>query len=212
MENFVISSGDSNQYESTICDDYELYPTTLLAEETCIDLLQNLIEQIQWHQDHYVAFNRQFSIPRLQAWYADDGIQYSYSNNLLKTQPWIAALKDIMQEIEELTHSHFNSVLVTYYRNGQDKVDWHADDEHELGDEPIIASLSLGATRKFQFRHKHLHKQGELRLKNGELMIMHPNFQKDWLHRVPEESNNNDPRINLTFRNVVKKSIAMYQS
>lgn len=188
------------------CNDYQLLQEKPLSETHCFALLYELMANVHWHEDFYVAFNRRFAIPRLQAWFADEGIQYSYANNLLKTQPWIKSLKVVQQLTQEITRYAFNSVLITYYRNGKDSVGWHADDEVELGDDPVIASLSLGASRTFQYRPKgsqnNSQQQGELQLKNGDLLVMLPNFQKQWQHRIPEQLEVNEPRINLTFRNV----------
>jgi alkylated DNA repair dioxygenase AlkB len=174
----------------------------LYSSERCMSLLDTLISTIKWNEDFYIAFGRRFDVPRLQAWYADEGIQYSYSNNLLKTQPWLASLLQIKRDVQQKTGHDFNSVLVTYYRNGNDYVTWHADDEDELGADPVIASLSLGATRNFQFRHKRNDITGNIFLHNGDLLLMRPQFQSDWEHCVPSESAISVPRINLTFRKV----------
>ena len=175
----------------------------LYSSEKSASLLASLITNIQWNEDYCVVFGRRFQIPRLQAWYADEGIQYSYSNNLLKNQPWLDTLLGIKHDVEQITGHPFNSVLVTYYRNGDDHVNWHADDEDELGSEPVIASLSLGATREFQFRHKHDDIMDSVLLYDGDLLLMRPGFQADWEHRVPSEPLITRPRINLTFRTVM---------
>ena len=174
----------------------------LYSVEQCKSLLATLMTTIKWNEDYYIAFGRRFDVPRLQAWYADEGIQYSYSNNLLKTQPWLETLLQIKQDIQQKTGYEFNSVLVTFYRNGNDYVTWHADDEDELGTDPVIASFSLGATRQFQFRHKHNELIGNVFLGDGDLLLMRPNFQADWEHCVPCEPDISAPRINLTFRKV----------
>ena len=165
-------------------------------------LLVTLIATINWNVDYCVVFGRKFNIPRLQAWYADEGIRYSYSNNLLKTQPWLNSLLDIKLDVQKRTGFEFNSVLVTFYRNGNDCVGWHADDEDELGTDPVIASLSLGATREFQFRHKHHDISGNILLNDGDLLLMQPGFQAHWEHCIRREPALLEPRINLTFRKV----------
>lgn len=174
----------------------------LYSSEKCESLLATLMTTISWNEDYCIVFGRRFNIPRLQAWYADEGIQYSYSNNLLKTQPWLESLSEIKHDVQQMTGHTFNSVLVTFYRNGNDHVTWHADDEEELGPHPVIASLSLGATRKFQFRHKHDDITGSVYLTAGDLLLMRPKFQADWEHCVPGEPTIKEPRINLTFRKV----------
>ena len=174
----------------------KLYPRT-----HCRTLLQTLIDTIHWQYD-YIAFGRRFDVPRLQAWYADPGVHYRYSNNLLKHQPWIEPLQRIRQDVEQASGHSFNSVLVTYYRNGQDHVTLHADDEPELGESPVIASLSLGATRRFEYRPKSCGELQGMFLHDGDLLIMQPDFQREWLHHVPVEPTVTKPRINLTFRQV----------
>ena len=116
-------------------------------------LLERLINEVDW-QYEYVAFGRRFDVPRLQAWYADPGVYYRYSDNLLESHAWIPLLTSLQQTVEQLSGHQFNSVLATYYRDGNDHVTWHADDEPELGDKPVIASLSFGAARQFQYRQK----------------------------------------------------------
>jgi len=169
----------------------------------CKEYLHELITKVDWSDDYYIAFGRRIDIPRQQAWYADEGIRYSYSNNLLQTQAWISPLVEIKQQIESTLGHSFNSVLLTYYRNGEDSVSWHADDEAELGSDPWIASLSLGASRDFLYCHRHQEVRKQLTLHSGDLLLMHPAFQHNWEHCVPEQPEVNGPRINLTFRRVV---------
>lgn len=166
-------------------------------------LLSTLINEVDWGDDFHMIYGRRFDIPRLQAWFADPGIRYSYSNNLLKTQSWMEPLLTIKQDIEAMTAQRFNAVLLTYYRNGLDHVGWHADDEEELGEAPVIASFSLGEKRQFHFRHKTDRISDSLLLEDGDLLLMHPNFQQQWQHCAPAEKVICKPRINLTFRLVV---------
>lgn len=174
----------------------------IYTEQQAAELLNRLIAEIDWQKD-YIAFGRCIDIPRWQAWVADPGIKYRYSDNLLKSSPWNEYLKDIKTDIERECGHEFNSVLVTYYRDGFDHVTWHADDEIELGDEPFIASLSLGATRDFLYRHKQTGDVRNMTLHSGELLLMQPVFQHDWEHCIPEQVEISEPRINLTFRKVV---------
>lgn len=178
----------------------------LYSAEKCSELLATLINVVDWGDDFHIIHGRRFNIPRLQAWYADPGIRYSYSNNLLITQTWIEPLLSMKQDIEKITAQHFNAVLLTYYRNGLDHVGWHADDEEELGDAPVIASLSLGEKRQFHFRHKTNKIKDGISLDNGDLLVMHPNFQDQWQHCAPIEKDVEKPRINLTFRQVVEQA------
>ncbi len=165
-------------------------------------LLSTLIDGVAWNEDFHVVAGRRFNIPRLQAWCADEGIHYRYADNLLRTQPWITPLLDIRRNVEDAVGHRFNAVLLTYYRNGEDSVGWHADDERELGAHPVIASLSLGAARQFEFRHKRGAVTDSVTLYDGDLVLMLPGFQQEWEHRVPGEPAVREPRLNLTFRNV----------
>ncbi len=178
-------------------------PVKFLAPEQSKILYQHLISDLEWLQDSYEAFGRRFSIPRLQAWVADPGIRYRYSDNFLPSQVWTPPLLTLRETLELHCQASFNSVLITLYRNGEDSVGWHADDERELGESPTIASLSLGAQRTFCYRHKTLAKADQLLLGDGDLIVMFPEFQQQWLHSVPPELPVSEPRINLTFRNVV---------
>lgn len=171
--------------------------------EECRQILQSLQQQHDWPDNRYQYGGREFVLPRLQTWHADAGIRYSYSNNLLQTRPWTPLLQSIRTKVEGFLATSFNAVLVNYYRDGGDHVGWHADDEAELGPQPLIASLSFGAERRFEFKHKHQPDRGHLMLSNGSLLIMQPTFQHHWLHRVPKTEQCDTGRINLTFRRVV---------
>lgn len=186
---------------------------TLKPEIECIDgfydkaesgqILQRLQHDHHWPENRYLYGGRQFVLPRLQTWHADHGIRYSYSNNLLETRPWTPLLLSIRSKVETFLASSFNAVLVNYYRDGEDHVGWHADDEPELGEQPLIASLTFGAERRFEFKHKDSPEKGYVVLRNGTLLVMQPSFQHHWLHRVPKAGEVGDGRINLTFRQVI---------
>lgn len=169
-------------------------------------LYASLVSQQQWPDNHYSLAGRTFSLPRKQTWHADPGIHYSYSNNLLQTRPWTALLSQLRQSIQTYLNCEFNSVLVNWYRNGDDYVGWHADDEAELGPTPLIASLSLGATRTFSYRHKFHTVSGSIQLTSGSLLIMQPSVQHQWLHAVLPEPAVNEGRINMTFRRVLTRA------
>ncbi|MGR8934230.1 MAG: alpha-ketoglutarate-dependent dioxygenase AlkB family protein [Gammaproteobacteria bacterium] len=165
-------------------------------------LYRRLLQEQNWPDNRYTVAGRQFILPRLQTWHADPGIVYSYSNNLLETRAWTPLLTAIKTRIERYLHYSFNSVLVNLYRNGEDYVGWHADNEPELGAQPLIASLTVGAERRFAFRRKHASECGSLLLSSGSLLIMLPDFQHHWLHSVPIDKSVTQGRINLTFRKV----------
>jgi len=185
-----------------ICADYQLF-TGFCPAETGWTRYQRLLAEQNWPDNRYQFAGREFVLPRLQTWHADAGIRYSYSNNLLLTRPWTALLSEIRAEIETFLGIGFNSVLVNCYRNGEDYVGYHADNEAELGEQPWIASLSFGTTRTFAFRHKKTAEQQSIQLDHGDLLLMHPAFQHNWFHSIPLEPNITQSRINLTFRLVV---------
>ena len=167
-------------------------------------LYLRLLHEQNWPDNRYVVAGRQFILPRLQTWHADPGIRYSYSNNLLETRSWTPLLSGIRAQVESYLKFSFNSVLVNLYRNGDDYVGWHADNEPELGEQPFIASLTFGAERQFEFRHKTSSENGRLLLRSGTLLIMQPDFQHHWLHSIPIDKNITEGRINLTFRKVIE--------
>jgi len=163
---------------------------------------QALTDSIAWRQESIKLFNKEIPQPRLTAWYGDEGAIYTYSNITNHPLPWTPALLAIRQRCEEVAQASFNSVLLNYYRNGQDSMGWHQDNEPELGDHPVIASVNFGATRRFQLRHK---KRKDLatitiELGSGSLLLMQGTTQTYWKHQVPKTTQSVGARINLTFR------------
>lgn len=148
-------------------------------------------------------YGKQVLIPRLQAWYGDENARYQYSGLTLNTLPWISTLLSLKEDIEQMTGCQFNAVLANYYRNHNDTVGWHSDDEPELGISPVIASLSLGDTRNFKMKHKYLDEKLTIPLSSGSLLIMSGNTQAYWQHCLPRTKQVKSPRINLTFRKVI---------
>lgn len=203
LETVQINRDDA---QNTDYRDLFQFPALPLDSAYYSELMTTLTQDIQWQEDYIVAFDRRFMIPRKQAWYADSGIHYRYSDNLLSSQPWLPALLQLRKTIEEHTEFSFNAVLATLYRNGDDSVSWHSDDEKELGVDPVIASLSLGAPRSFEFRHRETGEQGNIVLRHGDFLIMPAGFQEQWQHQIPPEPEVRDPRINLTFRLVYSES------
>ena len=166
------------------------------------DLLATAINQVAWRQDNIHIAGKSIPIPRLQNWYGDPTTSYTYSRIKLQAvafPPWMEMLR---RRVERQTGNCFNRTLVNYYRDGQDSVDWHADDERELGSEPIIASVSLGQERAFLLRHKTTKERLKINLPPGSLMMMGPGIQEHWHHSVAKDKNVVGPRINFTFRNM----------
>ncbi|TAK60792.1 alpha-ketoglutarate-dependent dioxygenase AlkB [Methylobacter sp.] len=187
------------------CPELEIIEDFYDAAE-CECIYRHFLHEHLWPDNRYAVAGRQFTLPRLQTWHADPGIRYSYSNNLLQTQSWTPLLSEIRDRIETYLNFPFNSVLVNLYRNGNDYVGWHSDNEQELGEQPFIASLTFGAERQFEFRHKKSSENGRILLRRGTLLLMQPAFQHYWLHSVPIDQSVTEERVNLTFRKVIPTS------
>lgn len=180
------------------------YPE-MLSKVAASELLETLIEVIPWRQEYLKIAGSVRAIPRLQCWMGDRASEYGYSGVRLSPCPWHPAVRKIHDRVAELIDNRFNSVLINFYRNGQDSVAWHADDEVELGKTPIIASVSLGAERCFQLKQKHQTPANkyQMPLRHGSLLVMGGPMQQHWLHQLPKEKGLQEPRINLTFRNII---------
>ena len=165
-------------------------------------VMHQLIDSVPWESHQIRMFGKEYPQPRLVAWFGDPGSEYSYSGLRMNVRPWTK----VIQELREIAEHHagvmFNSVLVNLYRDGNDKVSWHRDNEPELGPTPTIASLSLGAPRRFKFRHINSREGVETVLHPGSLVIMSGLSQSCWEHEIPRQAAVRDPRINLTFRQV----------
>ena len=165
-----------------------------------------LLQNIKWKQYHIKMFGKLLAQPRLTAWYGIAGTNYSYSGLNLVPETFSKELLTLKARIEQVGSTQFNSVLLNLYRNENDSMGWHADDEKELGINPIIASLSLGQTRKFQVKHKFIKNLNlNLLLTHGSLLLMKGEMQHYWQHAIPKSKNSCDQRINLTFRNILEK-------
>ena len=161
-------------------------------------LLEALMEVTEWRQETATVMGRKIAIPRLTAWHGQAG--YVYSGIRLEPAAWNAPLLELKEVAERLTAEVFNSVLLNLYRDGRDSVSWHADNEPGLGRDPVIASLSLGATRRFQLRHRQSGERIAVDLGHGSCLVMAGPTQHHWLHQIPKTARPVGPRINLTFR------------
>ena len=170
-----------------------------------IVLLEELIRDTPWRQESVRMFGKLVPQPRLIAWYGPRS--YSYSGITLEPREWTARLISIKSKVEAICDSSFNTVLLNYYRDQNDSMGMHSDDEPELGEAPSIASLSLGEERQFVFKHRHKEnlKQVKLPLPNGSLLMMEGSTQKNWQHGIPKERKPCGPRVNLTFRRTFDK-------
>lgn len=163
-----------------------------------------LFEQLlpgPWRQDTITFYGKTHNIPRLQQWYGNEGMIYNWSGIEMIPLSWTEPLITLRNNIQDITKESFNSVLLNYYRNGQDTVSWHADDEYGLGQTPYIASVSLGVERDFVLRRNDNHsKKTKLTLHNGSLLLMAGQTQQHYQHSLPRRPKCNASRINLTFR------------
>lgn len=176
------------------------YPN-FLSKEQADFLFKNLINNVDWNQEHINFMGKISPIPRLTYWYSKENKEYVYSGIKVVPVPYPEIIKRLNILVEEKTGYEFNSVLLNLYRNGEDKVSWHADDEKSLGNEINIASISIGAEREFQFKSKHnSNDKKEIMLTHGSLLVMHNPIQEHWLHQIPIRKKIKEPRINLTFR------------
>lgn len=182
----------------------ELYQGFLPAQ-VADAFLDTLISTLAWRQEHIRLFGRSYLQPRLLAWYGDSGSDYRYSGVRHTPLPWTAELAELRDAIEGATGARFNSVLANRYRDGQDAMGLHSDDEPELGPEPVIASLSLGAKRVFYLRHRQRRELGsvDLPLPHGSLLIMAGKTQQYWKHGLRRTRRPCGERINLTFRKIL---------
>jgi alkylated DNA repair dioxygenase AlkB len=173
--------------------------------QTDTQVLQRLMAEVPWRSEEVVMWGRRVPQPRLTAWYGDAGASYAYSGIQLHPLPWTPILLDIKSRIEETVGSTFNSVLLNYYRDHHDSIGFHSDDEPELGERPVIASLSLGEERTFVLKHKRVKFVGlvHLRLASGSLLLMKGDTQHYWRHGISKENRSCGPRINLTFRQII---------
>ncbi|MCW3462311.1 alpha-ketoglutarate-dependent dioxygenase AlkB family protein [Chitinophaga nivalis] len=178
-----------------------VYYPQFFSKAVSDQLLQLLLDNIAWKQESMQLYGKQVLFPRLMAWYGDAGARYTFSGNSFTPHPWTPALLQIRDLITPVTGKPFNSVLLNLYRHGNDSMGWHADDEPELGPQPVIASVNFGATRRFLLRYKNDHHlKHELALQHGSLLIMKGDLQQYWEHQVPKTSKATTGRINLTFR------------
>lgn len=163
-----------------------------------------LRDGIGWEAEEILIFGERRRVPRLVAWHGDAEATYVYSGTRHDPRPWTPDLEAIRCRVEHLTGHSFNAVLLNLYRDGRDGMGWHADDEPELGPDPVIASVSFGATRRFRLKHRR-NRAGPvtLELGHGSLLLMAGATQRHWLHAVPKTARPVGERINLTFRRIV---------
>ena len=162
------------------------------------DVFERLLIETPWREESVVVYGKRHLQPRLTAWYGD--ASYTYSGLRLEPLAWTALLLEIRAAVEAACGQRFNSVLLNRYRNERDSMGMHSDDEPELGTDPVIASLSYGATRSFILRHKRDKRTVRLPLEDGSLLLMSGQLQRNWLHGINKSTRSLGERLNLTFR------------
>jgi alkylated DNA repair dioxygenase AlkB len=180
--------------------DVRLWPQAL-QRDAADALLAGLLQDVPWQTEDILIFGERRRVPRLVSWHGDPGTAYSYSGTAHEPLPWTPQLLQMRDQVQKLTGHVFNSVLLNLYRNGQDSMGWHADDEPELGRDPAIASVSLGATRRFKLRHRRRPEAAiTLDLAHGDVLLMAGATQHTYVHSVPKTARPAGERINLTWR------------
>jgi len=182
------------------------YYGRLLSQKAAGFYLNRLLETIEWRHDEAVIFGKKIVTKRKVAWYGEKPFAYSYSNTTKYALPWTKELLDLKTLIENETGETFNSCLLNLYHNGEEGMAWHSDAETDLKRDGAIGSLSLGAQRKFTFKHKQTKEKVEVFLEHGSLLVMKDATQTNWLHRLPPTKKVTAVRVNLTFRTIVNQT------
>lgn len=182
------------------------YYGKLLSTPEADFYLTRLLETVAWRHDEALIFGKRIITKRKVAWYGERPFAYTYSNTTKYALPWTKELRDLKTFIEKETGETFNSCLLNLYHSGEEGMAWHSDAEKDLRKNGAIGSLSLGAERKFAFRHKQTKEKAELLLEHGSLLVMKGTTQTNWLHRLPPAKKVTALRINLTFRTITDSS------
>lgn len=177
------------------------FEADFLKLEEADDLFHRLLKEVRWEHTSKMMYDRTVLTPRLTAWYGDEDISYQLAGKKIAVNQWLEPLKTLKEKIEQRFNYRFNSVLLNLYRDNNDSVAWHRDRDSELGDRPVIGSISLGQARFFDFRKADDHsKKYSLLLSHGSLLLMKGDLQETWEHRVAKSTQKMKARINLTFR------------
>ena len=181
-----------------------IYYPNFFSKEKADLFFENLLNETPWQHDEITIFGKKILQPRLTSLYGNDGKSYGYSNIVMHPHPFNNTLTFIKNEIENTINEHFTTVLLNLYRNEKDSNGWHADNEKELGRDPVIASLSLGEERVFQIKHNtNKEIKQSIILQHGSLLVMKDGAQIHYKHQIPKASKSKKPRINLTFRKII---------
>lgn len=180
----------------------EYYGPVLSTEDSQANF-HALLSTVPWEHDQAVVFGKRYVTKRKVAWYGDTNFQYTYSRISKRAILWTPELMALKDLVEKLTGATYNSCLLNLYHDGSEGMGWHSDAEKTLQENGAIASISLGAERKFSFKHKASKQRVDIVLQNGSLLLMKGTLQKHWLHRLPPTKKVQAPRINLTFRTII---------
>ena len=178
------------------------YHGCILNHMECARYLTLLMHSIEWKHEEVIMFGKRIVTARQTAWHGDGNFKYTYSRITRTALPWTPVLLELKKIVEKISGETYNACLLNLYHNGKEGMAWHSDDEVELKKNAAIASVSLGAERKFEFKHKTNQTKVALTLENGSLLVMRDNTQTHWLHRLPPKAKVQEARINLTFRTV----------
>lgn len=184
-----------------IVDDYG----RILNEQEADHYLNLLLNSVQWEHDKVSIMGKIITTQRQVAWFGDQLFKYTYSGVVHHARLWVPELIDLKKRVENIVQTQFNSCLLNLYEDGSQGMAWHSDDEDALGRNTVIASLSLGATRKFVLKHKRNNEKVELNLPHGQLIVMRGDTQHHWLHAIMKSTKVTEPRINLTFRTFIDR-------
>ncbi len=198
MELFLSSQSSQSDRWIELPNCRLLYIPNFLSPAQSDEAFSKLKHELNWRQEAIKLFGKTVLQPRLQAWHGDK--TYTYSGLEMTPQPWSQTLLHLKHLCEQVSQSEFNSVLANLYRDGQDSMGWHQDNETELGLNPVIASLSFGESRRFILRNIETKQKHELELNHGSLVVMAGETQHYWQHSVPKTTKPKHTRINLTFR------------
>ncbi|RMA58474.1 alpha-ketoglutarate-dependent dioxygenase AlkB family protein [Ulvibacter antarcticus] len=197
------SEKNGNFIKLPLVDADVVYCPSFFTSEEATTYFETLTHQTNWQQDDITLFGKTYPQPRLTSLYATNSKPYSYSGITMFPKPYTDILKEIQRKIQTVSEENFTTVLLNLYRDGNDSNGWHSDDEKELGRNPVIASVSLGADRIFHFRNKKDKSvKHKLILENGSLLLMKGATQHTWQHQLPKSKKVIKPRINLTFRSI----------
>lgn len=186
-------------------DGMVIYYGPIMSLHQADHYLEALLNNIEWKQDEAVIFGRHLLTKRKVAWYGDHEFEYTYSNITKKALPWTKELLELKTIAEQKSGETYNSCLLNLYHSGDEGMAWHSDGEKDLKKNGAIGSISFGAERKFSFKHKHSKETVSLLLEHGSILVMKDETQTNWLHRLPPTKKIFTPRVNLTFRTIIRK-------